>query len=120
MGQEMTKKKEIVEIEGGKGKVAPDDDRKLELTRTYRFDGEEVSSLDFSKLEDITAKDIIQANNIMESHGVYSVYSESTMYCALIIASDATGMPFEFFEKLKPKDAIAVKRLITRYFFGEG
>lgn len=119
MEQNKTEKKEIVEIRDGKVEVTPDQEKTLELTRTYLFDGEEVSSLEFSRLEEITAEDMIRASNIMADDGAAAVIPENTLYYALIIAADATGMPIEFFKKLKPKDAIKVRRLVTHYFFGE-
>ena len=118
MGAENTAK-EIVEIRDGEVKVEPDKEKVLELTRVYVFEGEEVSDLDFSGLEDITAEDMIRANNIMTNDGAAAIIPENSMYYALLIASDVTGMPIEFFKKLKPRDAIGVRRMVTHYFFGE-
>lgn len=117
MGQEKTEKKEIVEIRDGKAKTTSDDGKTLELSRTYKFEDEEISSLHFSRLEDITAEDMIQANNIMVNDGTSVVVPENTLYFALIIAAYTTGLPIEFFKRLKPRDAMDVRRFITNYFF---
>ena len=119
MGEKNTEKKEIVEIRGDRVEATPDDEKTIELSRTYKFENEEVSSLYLSGLEEITAADMIKANNIMTNDGAAAVIPENTMYFALILASFATGMPVEFFKELRPNDAIRVKRFITQYFFVE-
>lgn len=119
MGEKGTEKKGIVEIKDGKVEVTPDNDMVLGLTRTYKFEEEEVSTLDLSGLVDIIADDVIKANNIMANDGAAAVIPENTLYFALIIASFVTGMPVQFFKGLKPKDAFKVKRYVSHYFFGE-
>lgn len=119
MNQKTAETKEVVEIKGSGAKAVPNKKRILELVRTYKFEGEEISSLDFSGIEDLTAENMIRANNIMEDSGVSATVPENTMYYALIIAADATGMPIEFFKKLRPKDAVNVRRMVSRSFFGE-
>ena len=118
MDQKKAEKKEIVEIKDGKEEVSTDEERMLELTRTYNFEGEPISAIDFSGLEDITADDMIRANNIMTNAGTVAVVPENNMHYALIIAASATGMPIEFFKQLKPRDAIKVKNMVTRFFYG--
>lgn len=120
MGQEKTETKELVETKGSGAKTAPDKKKILELFRTYRFEGEEISSLDFSGIENLTAENMIRANMIMEDRGISATVPENTVYYALIIAAEATGMPIEFFMKLRPKDVVNVRRIVSRCFFGEG
>lgn len=119
MGQEKTEKKEIVEIKDDKAKATPGDVKTIELSKTYKFEGEEISSLRFTRLrmEDVTAENMIRANNIMMHEGTAVVVPENTLHFALIIASDTTGLPVEFFKQLKPKDAMAVRQFISNYFF---
>ena len=118
MSQKTTETKEIKEIGENRAKTVSDK-KILELVRTYPFEGEEISSLDFSGIENLTAENMIRANNIMENSGISATVPENTMYYALIIAADATGMPIEFFKKLRPRDAVNVRRMVTRSFFGE-
>lgn len=118
MGQEKVEKKETVEVKkGGKAEGRPGDEKTIELSRTYRYEGEEISSLHFTRLEDVTAENMIRANNIMMNTGTSVVVPENTLYFALIIAADTTGLPIEFFKQLKPKDAMVVRQFITNYFF---
>ena len=120
MDQKKTERKEIVEVKDGAVEVIPDEERTLELTRAYAFEGETISCLDFSGLEEkINAESMIRANNIMVHAGTVAVVPENSMHFALIIAADATGLPIEFFKKLKPRDAIKVKNIVTHFFYGE-
>ncbi len=118
MDQKKAEKKEIVEIKDGKVEVSADEERTLGLTKTYMFEEQQISVLDFSGLEDITADDMIRANNIMTNAGTVAVVPENNLHYALIIAASATGMPIEFFRQLKPRDAIKVKNMVTRFFYG--
>ncbi len=113
-----TDAKEVMGVKDGKVGTKPDDKKTVELSRTYKFDGEEISTLHFSGLEDITARDMIRANNIMMDNGTNVTIPENTLYFALIIASDTTGMPLEFFMQLIPRDAMDVRRFVSNYFFG--
>lgn len=118
MAQEKTGTKEIVEIKDGKVKVMPDEEMALELTRIYEFEGEKISSLDFSGLKELTAETMIRAGNIMAQAGTAAVVPENNMHFALIVAADATGLPIEFFKQLNLRDAMQVKTRVTRVFYG--
>lgn len=118
MEEKKAEKKEIVEMKKeGKMEAGLDDGKTIELSRTYKFEGEEISSLHFTGLEDVTAENMIRANNIMMNDGTSVVVPENTLYFALIIAADTTGLPIEFFKQLKPRDAMEVRRFISNYFF---
>lgn len=121
MEQNKAGAREIVEVTDGKVKVTQDKECVpdiLELTKTYEFEGEKISSLDLSGLKDLTAETMIRAGNIMAQAGTAAVVPENNLHYALIIAADATGMPIEFFKKLNLRDAIQVKTRVTRVFYG--
>ena len=120
MEDKKTGTKEAVEVRGSRAEARPDDKKTVELSRTYEFEGEKISVLRFSGLEDITARDMIRANNIMMDAGTNVVIPENTLYFTLIIASDTTGLPLEFFMQLRPRDAMSVRRFVSNYFFSEG
>jgi hypothetical protein len=119
MENNKTEKKDIAEIKDNGEKASADKKKVLELSKVYEFEGEKISSLDFSGLEKLTTENMIRANNIMENAGMVSTVPENTMYYALIIASDATGMPIEFLKKLNIKDAFRMRRMVTRFFLTE-
>lgn len=110
----MDKVTEIKKIE----ETRTTDEDILTLTKTYNFEGEQISKIDFSGMENITANDMIKANRVMAASGSVSTFPEGDLHYALIIAASATGYPVEFFKTLKPKDAIRVKNKVTSFFYG--
>lgn len=91
----------------------------LKLSKTYHWEDETISELDFSGLENITASDMIKANRILTNSGEVSILPENDLHYSLIIASSATGHPIEFFKTLKPRDALKVKGKVNTFFYGE-
>ena len=91
----------------------------VELSKTYEFEGEKIQSIDFSGLEDVTAKTMIKANKILTGEGDVQILPESSLHYALIIAAECTKYPIEFYERLRPRDATKIKNTVTGFFYGE-
>lgn len=104
--------------EAKKQGVAEDESLIVTLTKTYEFEGEKISEIDFSGLEDVTAKTMIKANKVLVSAGDVQVLPENSLHYALIIAAECTKYPIEFYERLKPNDAIRVKNTVSNFFYG--
>lgn len=120
MADNITKKdsetKELSEAAGLAENVGP----VLKLSKTYNFEGDKVSEIDFSNHANISAKDMIKTDRILSSSGNLPVggASENTMAYALVFASFCSDQPIEFFEALSPVDAIAVKNQVMTFFNG--
>jgi hypothetical protein len=99
--------------------TAVDEETIVKLSKPYTFEGETISEIDFSGLEDISANDMIKANKVLATSGQVTVLPENDLLYCLIIASNATKYPVEFYKALKPRDAIKVKNKVTSFFFGE-
>lgn len=99
--------------------VVEDSKYMLRLSREYSFEGETYTYVDLSKLEDISANDMIKAQKIMEKAGNVSVLPEMSLEYSCIIAGLTTGMPVEFFKQLPAKDAIKLKNMVTSFLYGE-
>lgn len=110
---------EIVEVKKDGVSVTVDGEKIITLTRTYDFEGQKISQLDFSGLEDITADNMIKANRIATAAGTAALVPEQDLYHTLLIGAEVTGLPIEFFKQLKPRDAIKVKNMVTTFFYGE-
>ena len=95
------------------------DETVIKLSKTYDFEGEKISTVDMSGLEEITANDMIKANKVLNNNGTVTVLPETNLEYTLIIAASASGLPIEFFKILVPKDAMKVKNRVTSFFFGE-
>lgn len=87
----------------------------ITFKKTYTFEGEEISELDFSSLEDLTAADLIEADKVFGTSGQFSVVNELALGYTLIIASKATKKPIEFFNTLLAPDALKVKNKVMSF-----
>lgn len=90
----------------------------IKFTRTYDFEGEKVNQVNLSGLDDLTASDMAKATKIVCNNGVMTTAVETTMPYALAMASMATKYPLEFFNKLKPRDAIKIRTKVQAFLFG--
>lgn len=95
------------------------EDKILKLSKPYAFEEHTYQELDFSGLDDITVEDMIQATDFLTNNNRVSVIQESDLQYCLYIASNATKIPYEFFMKLRPRDAMKVKNKVRTAFFGE-
>lgn len=93
-------------------------DMTVKLTKVYDFEGEKVSEIDFSGIDEITAKDMIKINKILIGRNQVEILPESSMPYALAMASTCTLYPIEFYEMLKPRDAIRVKNFVVGFING--
>ena len=91
----------------------------IKFRKPFIFEDETYKEIDLSGLEDLSAKDMIQAQRTMERSGSINVLPEMSLEYACIFASKATKIPVEFFQALPPKEAIKVKNKVTNFFYGE-
>lgn len=93
-------------------------DNVLMLTKPYMFEGTEYTEVDLSGLDNIKARDMIEAEKIYGRSGGFSFIPEMSMEYAFVIATRASKYPIEFFQGLPPRDAMRVKNKVTNFFFG--
>lgn len=91
----------------------------IKFRKPFIFEDETYKEIDLSGLENLSAKDMIQAQRTMERSGSINVLPEMSLEYACIFASKATKIPVEFFQALPPKEAIKVKNKVTNFFYGE-
>ncbi|MCX4294370.1 MAG: phage tail assembly protein [Prevotella sp.] len=91
----------------------------VKFTRPYVFEGKTYNSINLEGLETLTSKDMREAESWLTKKGIVSAAPEMSMEYACFIASRATDLPIEFFERLHPKNAIKVKNRVTNFFYGE-
>ena len=91
----------------------------IKFRKPFIFEDETYKEIDLSGLEDLSAKDMIQAQRTMERSGSINVLPEMSLEYACIFASKATKIPVEFFQALPPKEAIKVKNKVTNFFYGD-
>ena len=110
---------EEAQVTAKKEETVGDESLIVNLSKTYNFEGEQISEIDFSGLEDVTAKTMIKANKVLTASGDVQIMPESSLHYALIIAAECTKYPIEFYETLRPKDATKIKNMVTGFFYGE-
>lgn len=91
----------------------------IKFRKPFIWEDNTYTEIDMSGLEELSAKDMIQAQRTMERSGSINVLPEMSLEYACIFASKATKMPVEFFQALPPKEAIKVKNKVTNFFYGE-
>lgn len=103
--------------------AAPEEQEKnkylIKFRKPFVWEDNTYTEIDLSGLEDMSARDMIQAQRTMERSGSINVLPEMSLEYACIFASKATKMPVEFFQALPPKEAIKVKNKVTNFFYGE-
>lgn len=91
----------------------------VKFARPYTFEGKTYNSINLEGLEMLSSKDMRDAESWLTKKGIVSATPEMSMEYACFIASRATDLPIEFFERLHPKNAIKVKNRVTNFFYGE-
>lgn len=109
----------VTNFEDAKNEVTVGEDLTVTLSKEYNFEGEKIKKIDFSGLENVTAKTMIKANKVLTTAGDVQLLPESSLHYALIIASECTKYPIEFYEQLCPKDAMKIKNTVATFFYGD-
>lgn len=91
----------------------------IKFRKPFIFEDETYKEIDLSGLEDLSAKDMIQAQRTMERSGSINVLPEMSLEYACLISARASGKPVEFFKALPPKEALKIKNRVTNFLYGE-
>lgn len=102
--------------------VAEEPSLQLVFKKPFTFEGQEYTSVDLSELDNWTGEDVDKAKKRLKlMDGVepqdMTLPESNSDYCR-IVASMASGLPFDFFKKLKAPDSRALDVLIIGFFLG--
>ena len=114
----MANEKELLtqeEVEATEETVDVNEYMKIQLSKTYKFEGKEIKEIDLNGLSDLTGADMLAINRMMKKRGNTDASPEMTMEFAFYAAMQATEFPLEFFHSLNFKDSMAVKMRVN-YF----
>lgn len=89
------------------------------LDKSYTYDGETVSKIDLSGVEELTSIDISKAENEVLKTGIYSVDMKNFFAYSCALAARATGKPMEFFTGLPLHEAVKVRGAVNAASFFE-
>ena len=102
--------------------VAPEeqfDSDVIKLCKTYSFEGKTISTIDVSGLADMNAIQLEKAESVYRKIAKTPISSpETTLTYALAATHIMTGLPIEFLQRLKARDAIALKNKMVTFLYG--
>lgn len=90
----------------------------LRFAKPYTFEEETFSEVDLTRLEDITAADMIAVQKQVTKGGSVEAIPEMTLHYACILAARISDKPIEFFTGLPAKEAIKLKNMVSGFIFG--
>lgn len=93
-------------------------DTVVKFSRSYNFEGKTYSEVDLSGMDDLTAKDMIEAEKYLFKTGTVSALPDQAVGYVCFIASKISDRPIEFFMGLSPRDMNRVKNKVTGFFYG--
>lgn len=92
----------------------------IKLKKPITFEEEQYDKIDLTKLDEVKAADMVAINRRLTRSGNVDTSQEVSLEYALHMANIATGLPLEFFDQLPPYAAIAVRRKVIDFLFGQG
>ena len=93
-------------------------DTVVKFSRSYSFEGKSYSEVDLSGMDNLTAKDMIEAEKYLFKTGTVSALPDQAVGYVCFIASKISDQPIEFFMGLSPRDMNRVKNKVTGFFYG--
>ena len=91
----------------------------VRFSKPYTFEGQTYTEVDLAGMENLTTRDMTDAEKHLAKNSQVSPIPEMTMEYACYIAMRSTEFPIEFFRGLPVKDAIKLKNRVTNFFYGE-
>ena len=93
-------------------------DTVVKFSRSYPLEAKTYSEVDLSGMDDLTAKDMIEAEKYLFKTGTVSALPDQAVGYVCFIASKISDQPIEFFMGLSPRDMNRVKNKVTGFFYG--
>ena len=90
----------------------------LRFAKPYTFEEETFTEVDLTRLEDITAADMIAVQKQVTKGGNMELVPEMTLQYACILAARISDKPIEFYTGLPAKEAIKLKNMVSGFIFG--
>lgn len=96
-------------------KATNTDDTKLVVTfsKPVQFEGKTYEEVDLTEIENINGAQIANFEATTQQRGI--VVPELSSAYAFLAASAVSGLPIEFFEQLKVKEAVKIKRAVSAF-----
>ena len=115
---EKSNKKEVAEI--ANQTTADDDKLVLTLADPFEYDGIEVTEICMEGLNDLDASDLCAIDMQMIAKGYSGARMEVTKQYALLVAARINKKPWEYCNKMKARDTIRLRDMVTAFFYARG
>ncbi|MDR0924296.1 MAG: phage tail assembly protein [Hungatella sp.] len=92
----------------------------VKLYDSYTFDGVEIKEIDLSGLYDMTAEDMFAVDEQMRRRGYSGQNPEITRLYALLTAARINHKPWEWCNRMKARDAVRIKNVVSGFFYMPG
>jgi hypothetical protein len=96
----------------------------INFKKPFVFEGKEHASVDLTKLEDWSTDDLIRVGKTYakisgnEINPMGAILPESDLEYDIFVASEASGLPLEFFKKLPANESGKLRTAIISFFLG--
>lgn len=88
---------------------------KVIFKKPFKFEGEDYKEIDLSGMENLTTRDLLDADKIFNATGQMALMNEMSTGYSCIIASKASKLPIEFFESLPAMEGLKVKNVVMSF-----
>ena len=105
------------ELENSGSSSAKNKGLMVKLLNPFTFEGEEIKEIDLNGLYDLTARDMIQIEDMMLRNGYSGQNMELLSKYALLTVARALKKPWEFCDNMKCRDVIRIKNIVSGFFY---
>lgn len=89
----------------------------LRLSDSFVFDGQEIKEIDMEGLVQLTAADMCAIDQLMIARGYSGTRMDTSRQYAMFVAARINNKPYEFCDKMKARDAIRLRDMVSAFFY---
>lgn len=93
---------------------------KLKLGDPFLFDGEEVAEINLEGLFELTAGDLCAIDRQMMARGYSGTRMDTTRQYAMLAAARVNDKPWEWLDRMKARDSILLRDMVSAFFYVRG
>ncbi len=93
---------------------------KLELSDPFLYDDVEIKEIDLSGIFDLTGMDMCNLDRQMTGLGYTGSRPDITRQYAMLVAARVNRKPEDFCNRMKARDSIRLREMVTAFFYAKG
>lgn len=95
-------------------------DLKMELDEPFVYDGVTVKEIDLSGIFDLTGMDMCELDREAARLGYSLQHPEMTRQYAMLVAAKVNNKPNDFCQRMKARDSMRLRAMVTAFFYARG